>query len=565
MTNDLRTKLFWFSVAVVIIPMIILYLIILAFFINRSIRENQRYAYHNIVNVSQALDSAFTGLNELSLYFIANTSVRSYLVDLPSNDTYIRVNTSMQFLPFSSKYYTSTAVISDFRRSLNTGPFSDTVLTETERKKADALKGASFLSVERNDVSLIRLLRDFNRISRPLGYIKIRINQSALFELFASPDNLPETSFLLFFEDGYLIGNGEVPSEALESETLKFSNLRAVNADSRIFEAGGRNYTYSSRTIFNGKVVVVSLLDQAGLYRMDSLLLASIFAALLMSSFFVFVISAYYTKQVFDPLKQLGEIMCSIEQKDFDSDFRITGSNEITVLVDQFNLMCRRLKILNEQIYVSEIKLKEAELAVLQSEINPHFFYNTLDTIYWMSEMSNTWKISEMVRSLSKMFRITLQKTTGGLVPLPVEQEYMQCYLAIQKVRFQDDISFEFYVQEGLEDLLALKLLLQPIVENAIIHGLEPKGGGRVVINIYREDEELVYKVYDSGDPVNIDEMETLMAEENISKRGLAVRNVNTRIKMRFGDQYGLSFENPEAGGVLATIRQPLVVGRQGE
>jgi YesN/AraC family two-component response regulator len=200
-------------------------------------------------------------------------------------------------------------------------------------------------------------------------------------------------------------------------------------------------------------------IDRAKLYRMDSLLLTSIFAALLMSAFFVVVLSAYYTKQVFDPLKRLGDIMHNFEQKDFNTNFKIPGNNEITVLVDQFNLMCKRFKMLHEQIYESEIRLRNAELAVLQSEINPHFFYNTLDTIYWMSEMSSTWKISEMVRSLSKLFRITLQKTAGGLVPLSVEQEYMNCYLAIQKVRYQDLISFEFYVQEGLDDIQVLKLL----------------------------------------------------------------------------------------------------------
>jgi two-component system sensor histidine kinase YesM len=283
-----------------------------------------------------------------------------------------------------------------------------------------------------------------------------------------------------------------------------------------------------------------------------------------MSAFFVIVLSTYYTKQVFDPLSHLGEIMRNFEQKDFDTNFSIKGNNEISFLVEQFNLMCRRLKMLNEQIYMTEIKLRDAELAVLQSEINPHFFYNTLDTIYWMSEMSHTWKISEMVRSLSKLFRITLQKTQGGLVPLTVEQEYMQCYLAIQKMRFQDQISFEFYVQEGLENLLVLKLLLQPIVENAIIHGIEPIGKGRVVINIYLEDDELVYKVFNDGTPVNIREIETIMTEGNSAKRGLAIHNVDTRVKMRYGGQYGLSFENPAGGGVLATIRQPLNKGEEG-
>jgi two-component system sensor histidine kinase YesM len=557
--NDLRTKLFYFSIAVVLIPMVILYLIILAFFTNRSVRENQRYAYHNIQSVSQSLDSAFLGLNEMSLYIIANAAVRSYLVGPPSLDMYIRVNNSMQFLPFSSKYSNSVSVIAGDRRSLMAGSFLDTSLSAGEKEKADAFHGASFLSADTNGISLVRLMRDFNQLSKNLGYIKIRINQTAIQELLRSPDNLPETNFLLISRDGLLLRLGEIKAELSQHESLSFANLIQKQADSSLLQTDSGDYIYSSRPIFNHKLVVVSLLDRSSLYRLDTLLLVSIAAALLMSVFFVVVLSMYYTKQVFDPLSKLGKIMQNFEQKDFDTNFSIKGSNEISLLVDQFNLMCRRLKLLNEQIFMAEIKLRDAELAVLQSEINPHFFYNTLDIIYWMSEMSHTWKISEMVRSLSKLFRITLQKTEGGLVPLSVEQEYMQCYLAIQKMRFQDEILFEFYVQEGLENVPVLKLLLQPIVENAIIHGIEPVGKGRVVINIYLEDTELVYKVFNNGIPVDIAEIESIMADGNNKKQGLAIHNVNTRIKMRYGDKYGLSFENLSGGGVLATIRQPVM------
>jgi two-component system sensor histidine kinase YesM len=279
-----------------------------------------------------------------------------------------------------------------------------------------------------------------------------------------------------------------------------------------------------------------------------------------MSALFVTILSYYYTKWVFEPLGQLGEVMRNIDHRNFETNFNIKGNNEISILVEQFSLMCRRLKMLYEQFYLSQLKLKEAELAVLQSKINPHFLYNTLDTIYWMSEMSNTWQISEMVHSLSKLFRIAIEKTDRGLVPLSVEQEYMQYYLTIQKVRYQDRIFFEFYVQEGIKNILVLKLLLQPIVENAIIHGIEPIGKGRVIINIYREDDELVYKVFNDGHSVNIAELENLMAEESTSKQGLAIRNVNTRVKIRFGALYGLKFENVPTGGVLVTLRQPVVI-----
>ncbi len=563
-SNDLRKKLIWFAIAVVMIPMIILYLMILAFFTNRSIEENQRYAYHNIQSISSTLDSAFSGLNELSLFMLANPAVRNYLAEPSESALYAQVNSSLQLLPFSSKYYKTVSVISDSRELLYSGIFNNKSITQSDRERADQLMGTSFWSIRPGDVSLIRLMRDTNRLSRALGYIKIEVNQSALTDIMASPDSLPRSSCLLMTDAGVLLSRGEIPEGLLEDEAFSYESLSKGKRDSASISLAGRTYSYSTRPVFEGKVVVVSLLDRAELFQMDSLLVWSIAAALMMSALFASILIAYYTRRVFDPLKKLGEVMVGIEQRDFDSGFVIPGNNEITLLVSQFNLMCRRLKMMHEQVYLSEIKLRDAELHALQSEINPHFLYNTLDTIYWMSEISHTWKVSEMVKSLSNLFRIALAPASDGLVPLKLEREYIECYLTIQQVRYQDQIRFEFYVQEGLDELMVLKLLLQPIVENAIIHGVEPAGGGRVVINIYREDDDLVYKVFNEGSGVDVEEMKKLLCEEQPQKRGLAIRNVNARLKLRFGSDYAPVFENVP-GGVLVTIHQPVSGAKGGE
>ncbi len=555
-SNDLRKKLVWFSIAVVLAPMIILYLTILAFFVNRSAQENQRYAYHNMQSISSALDSALRGLNELSLFMLANQAVRSYLIEPTSGQLYERVNSSLQLLPFSSKFYNAVKVISDRRDTLYSGVFTNRTITQADREKADALQGTSFWSIQPGELSLIRLMRDTNRLSRSLGYIKIEVNQAALLEMLTSPEGLPSTSYLLLSDAGVMLRRGSVPEGLLQLPEFSFDALKARDLDSQRISIDRHQYLFSTRSVFSDKVVLLSLLDWAEVYSMDSLLLSSIVVAAVLSAFFISVLVVYYTRRVFDPLKQLGSVMVGIEQRDFDTDFSVPGNNEITLLVEQFNLMCRRLKMMHEQVYVSEIKLREAELSALQSEINPHFLYNTLDTIYWMSEISGTWKVSEMVKSLSNLFRIALTKSPGGLVPLKLEREYLSCYLTIQQVRYQDQIRFEFYVQDDLDDEPVLKLLLQPIVENAIIHGVEPEGGGRVVINIFLEEGELVYTVFNEGKNVDVAALERLMREDSGEKRGLAIRNVNTRIRLRFGDAYGLSFMN-QPGGVLAIVRQP--------
>lgn len=559
--DALRLKLIGFSVIIVIIPMITVYLTTFAFLYGRSQREMKRYAWYNIQSVSQSLDSALNGLNELQLNLLINNSVYDYLSNRYDEKSFIRYSNSVQFLPFASKYYNSVTILSDDRPPLTSGTNYRINLSREERKRADELAGGSFLSIRDGDISIIRLIRDYNYLSEHIGYIKIMISRSALEETLSSPPDLPLVSYILISQDGVILQNGDLPEKVKDHDSITFDRLYNKNFDSERLLVNGKTYLYSSRPIFREKLAVVSFIEQTGLYPVDPILIGSIVIILIISSLFIIIISGYYTQRILSPIRRLGTVMLSIEKQNFETDFSLNGNNEITILVDQFKLMCGRIKNLYSKIQIDEIKLREAELAVLQSNINPHFLYNTLETIYWMSEMSQAWKISEMIRSLSMLFRIILEKSADGFVPLSTEREYVQCYLSIQKIRLQDQIDFEFYVQDTIDDLRVLKLLLQPIVENAIIHGKAVNGQHRVIINIYQENDELVYKVFNDGVLPNPGEIQKMMDEDNNknSRRGLAIRNVNTRLKICFGDKYGLAFETPCGGGVLATIRQPVL------
>lgn len=541
--------------------MVAVYLTTFAFLYSRSQMEKKRYAWYNIQSVSQSLDSAFNGLNELQLNLLINNSVYAYLSDRYDEKSFIRYSSSVQFLPFASRYYNSVTILSDDRPPLTSGTNYRISLSGEERKKADELAGGSFLSSHDGEISIIRLIRDYNYLSKHIGYIKIMISRFALEETLSSPPDLPLISYLLISQDGIILQNGALPEGVKKHGAIAFDRLYNKTFDSEQLPINGKIYLYSSRSVFRGKLAVVSFIEQSALYPVDPILISGIFVVLIISTLFVIIISSYYTKMILSPIRQLGTVMLSIEKQNFETDFSLKGNNEITILVDQFKLMCGRIKNLYSKIQIDEMKLREAELTALQSNINPHFLYNTLETIYWMSEMSQAWKASEMIRSLSMLFRIILENSADGFVPLSTEQEYVQCYLSIQKIRLQDQISFEFYVQENIGSFRVLKLLLQPIVENAIVHGEAVDGRHRVIINIYQENDELVYKVFNDGLLSNFNEIQRLMDEDNNKniKRGLAIRNVNARLKICFGDKYGLTFETPAGGGVLATIRQPVL------
>ena len=179
----------------------------------------------------------------------------------------------------------------------------------------------------------------------------------------------------------------------------------------------------------------------------------------------------------------------------------------------------------------------EARLNALQSQVNPHFLYNTLDNIHWMCEMRHQKEISKMVSSLSRLFRLGLSMDKSGVWPLSREIEHVRCYMDILKIRFQNTVEFAFDVQENLEDLEVPALLLQPLVENAVQHGIHDLEHGEVRVEIRAQGGKLHYSVWDNGsaDAVYINRL-IQNGPERGSCRGQALNNLYQRITLRFGE-----------------------------
>ena len=213
------------------------------------------------------------------------------------------------------------------------------------------------------------------------------------------------------------------------------------------------------------------------------------------------------------PITVLGNLMKSIESEDFSVRFNMKVSEEIETLTGKFNLMSSKLQYLYDEVYRKSLKLKEAEIKNLQSEINPHFLYNILDSICWMIELRQTENAVQMVRNLSSLFRLSLYRTSDGLILLKDELEHAKCYVGIQQLRFVK-IKFHLDIQQGLENTYVMKLVLQPILENAIIHGLALVGAGEIILAVYQQDNDIIYYIYDSGVGVDLDKVRKSCGEK---------------------------------------------------
>jgi two-component system sensor histidine kinase YesM len=238
--------------------------------------------------------------------------------------------------------------------------------------------------------------------------------------------------------------------------------------------------------------------------------------------------------------------------------------DEITELGMSFNIMVGRIRELLDAKVKEQENLKKAELRALQAQINPHFLYNTLDTIIWMTESKKTDQVIEIVRALSSFFRISLSKGRDWIT-IGEEVERTRSYLIIQKMRYRDIVDYQIEVDEGVAGNTILSLVLQPLVENALYHGIKNKRqGGTIIVRAkQRNPAEVLLQVEDNGIGFTAEKLAQLQAEldddsdELKSERGYGIGNVNKRVKLYYGRQYGISIQSEYQAGTCATIVIP--------
>lgn len=246
------------------------------------------------------------------------------------------------------------------------------------------------------------------------------------------------------------------------------------------------------------------------------------------------------------PIRKLIDSMASVKEGNFDISFEYRRNDEFSYLIDTYKNMLDEIKQLIDQLYISEQNKREAEIKALQAQINPHFLYNTLDSVNWLALKYNAVDISTMVTSLSDFFRYTLSKGKN-IIPLSDEKKQIESYLAIQKIRFMDKLDYNINFPQELLDYLTVKLILQPIVENSIIHGIEKKRGkGIVDITAEKTGGKIEIRITDNGVGGNIEEMNSLLNYREGIVKSYGIRNVNERIKQLFGVQYGIRFYSNE-------------------
>jgi two-component system, sensor histidine kinase YesM len=390
-----------------------------------------------------------------------------------------------------------------------------------------------------------------------LGSVLIDMRLSTIEELFTGSP-LGKGGFLFIADSGgemvYAPVNRvayRIPLDALSSDSSSVI-MRAEGIDYQVL-AQRSSYT-GWRTI--GVFSLAESLREVLMIRYWTYIIGGITMIL------AIVAAFFFTSSIAKPVLDLRRLMKRVEQGDLSVRFSGVPGDEIGELGLGFNEMIERIQSLIDQVYVEQRSKREAELRILQEQIKPHFLYNSLDTIQWMAQEHRVDDVVCMVGALTSLFRIGLSKGRE-LISLSDEIEHVESYLCIQKMRYEDKFDYSIVCEDALRSRQVLRIILQPLVENAIYHGIkERRGHGTLAVEARVEGGDLLLAVRDDG----VGMTDAILASLNASLEeggpavgGYGVRNVHERIRLTFGKPYGLSFKSAYGEGTEVVIRHPIL------
>jgi two-component system sensor histidine kinase YesM len=395
-----------------------------------------------------------------------------------------------------------------------------------------------------------------------LGVLLIWLNEKNIRSMYQM--NVPTGgSIFIIDQHGNVISGSDSPNTYRPLLTL-FSEGIFKNKDSSSkiirFKQRKMMLTYSTSSISGWKVVALTptaILTQ----NINSIALVMIMVCVA-CYILLLVFSGYITTIITNPLRQLLTSIKKVQTGDLTQQVNFTGEDEIGELGQGYNAMVAHMKDLIERVYKLQIREREAELNALQAQINPHFLYNTLDTIFWKAEKNHVPEISEMVYALSRIFRLSLNRG-NELTTVAQEKELIEYYLVLQQIRFQDKLTYQIEFDEEILDLTIPKLVLQPFVENAIIHGIEGlETPGNIQITGRLSENQITFQIIDNGIGMTKEKIQQILVKKGGSETnpitvsgGYAIRNVLERLELYYESNYQLIFDSiPEKGTTVVII-----------
>ncbi len=411
-------------------------------------------------------------------------------------------------------------------------------------------------------ISLVKRVPDFSMINKNIGIIRADVPRSVFQTIIEQASAMKESIVFLVNSAGQIIAENypEIGKEAFLSALSGHDDL-AEGSLSEI-DAAGTGYIGGFRTIKDSDWTLAVFVPMKAIFAPSDtfskrlmLCLASLIALSLL-------FSVLTSRKLTGRILRLQEHIAESERSVFSIGPIENGDDEIGELTAVYDRMAERIKLLLEDRFRQGYRIRNLELEVMQSTINPHFLYNSLDMICWSAMKNNDAETQRMSRALCRFYKLSLGRGRS-LVELKDEIEHIQLYVSIQNMRFGDKIHLEVDVPEHLVKCTVFKIMLQPIVENAITHGILEKDDetGTITVKAWDENDDLLISVTDDGVGMDESTLASILSSER-KDGGYGLRNINERIKLLHGRDYGLRFKSCAGKGTTVTIRLPLSKAR---
>lgn len=476
------------------------------------------------------------------------------------------------------KYYNELSNITIYTDN-NTLLSSSNILKATDDIKEkkwykDSVKGNGqiYWEIRRDEfsnleyLSLVRVIKDSR--GKLIGTLVIDINNLNLQAITSSANDIIAVDW-----NGIGINQNYDLKEQLSGKIIKGE----VNKDRYVVKStfmGKESYVivdsfYVDKSINSKFQSIISLSSKDITERTNKVIIKSLFAifvAMILSIIFII----YFSKNISRRINILRKEMHRVVNGDLYIKDVIDGNDEIGQLYNDLKFMIESLRNLINQVYIQKIKeeklksnQKDAEFKMLSSQINPHFLYNTLETIRMKALIRGDKEISNIVKKLGKIMRRNLE-VSGKPVTLQSEIELIENYLEIQAMRFEGMVNYELFIDKEIntKKYMILPLLLQPIVENAFVHGLEEKKEkGTIIVKIYKQEEKIIIEIEDNGigiEKSRLDKLNKILNNCEDESNSIGMRNVNQRIKIHYGNDYGMKIESKMFVGTSVKVYLPM-------
>lgn len=420
------------------------------------------------------------------------------------------------------------------------------------------------------------LVRPINQIptGKRIGYLKIDVHADVFNDLVSSQENTttpPDTMLFIVNDQEQVIydRNNQLTGGNLTGIRI---NTLLSRESSGIVNWDGSTYLYGITRSGYTEWTTLILMPMNAITGKLQMIRNTVTAIESLVLLLVVVIGWLIARSITRPLRTMIVTMKHVERGDFNvRTEHASEPNEIGLMSKVFNKMLDSLQTMITKVYIAEIKERDARLVALQAQINPHFLFNTLTILKSLGRKGASEDVVNVTESLAHLFRYSLYDW-NRTVDLREEMQLVESYILIQKYRFQDRIAFRSDLPDDLQHARVLRLMIQPLVENAVVHGLEQKrSGGWVFVAAQRIGETLEIKVEDNGSGIDAKKEETLkqrlrksdsvaIDSDKTEHMGIALVNIQNRLRLIYGDEYGILIENRAQGGTSVTLRLPLIM-----